>query len=299
MVSFDIEGVIAPVFTPIDSEGKLNTSVVPDYVSYLVNHGIRAVLVGGTTGEAVTLSLEERKTILAAWLDAGKPQELKVIAQVGGVPMPEVLEMAKFAEQHQADAIMTLPEIYYKPSSTELLVSYLEEVSSAAPSLPLLYYHFPMMSGVDVKIPEFFALATARIPNFKGMKADLGVAVQVTDMLGEDQRIFNGNHMIAPAVLLGHESSIATVTNMFPRLMLDIVAATRAGEVARVRELQARMNRLVSAITSQGDFLPSMKAAMRLVTGIEVGPPRHPMRPLDEAHTRRVRDKLKALDVVD
>lgn len=51
----------------------------------------------------------------------------------------------------KADAIMTLPELYYKPRSVEQLVAYLEVISSAAPALPLVYYHFPMMSGVDRK----------------------------------------------------------------------------------------------------------------------------------------------------
>ncbi|KAI5631017.1 dihydrodipicolinate synthetase family domain-containing protein [Phthorimaea operculella] len=297
MVSFDIQGVIAPVFTPIDSHGKLNLSVIPEYAQYLTKHDIRAVLVGGTTGEAVTLSLEERKSILDAWLNKAKPLGVKVIAQIGGVPYPEVIEMARYAETRQADCIMTLPEIYYKPSTTEGLVQYLEEVSAAAPSLPLLYYHFPMMSGVDVKIPEFFKLASSRIPNFKGMKADLSVAVQVADMLGEDQRIFNGNHMIAPAVLLGHESSIATVTNMFPDLVLEIVGATKAGDVELVRKLQGKMNKLVAGIASQGDFLPCMKAAMPLVTGIQVGQPRRPMMPLEEPRLRKVEAALKGLGV--
>ncbi|XP_026333315.1 N-acetylneuraminate lyase-like [Hyposmocoma kahamanoa] len=202
---------------------------------------------------------------------------------------------AKYTEEKKADAIMTLPEIYYKPRNVDSLVSYLEDVSHAAPSLPLLYYHFPMMSGVNVNIPEFFSLASSRIPNFKGMKADLDAAMQVNDLLRDDQKIFIGNHMISPAVLLGHESSIATVTNMLPDLVQGIVAASKKGDVASVRDQQMRMNRIVDAITSQGEFLPSMKAAMYMMTGIRVGKPRRPMAALDEKRVRVIKDNLKNL----
>ncbi|XP_061721979.1 N-acetylneuraminate lyase-like [Cydia pomonella] len=295
MVFFDIKGVIAPVFTPIDDAGCINFSVIPEYFNYLHENGVHGILVGGTTGESITLNLEERRALLEAWVKA-RPEGMKIIMQVGGVPMPDVIKMAQYAEQLKADAIMTLPEIYYKPKTVEHLVDYLHAVSSAAPSLPLLYYHFPMMSGVDVNMPEFFKLASARIPNFKGMKADLGVALQVSDQLGEDQRIFNGNHLVAPPVLLGHDSSIATVTNMFPRLVRGVIDAVKGGEVVKARALQEKLNNLVTAISSQGEFLPTMKAAMPMITGIQVGPPRRPLASIDDQKKNQLMENLSRMN---
>ncbi|KAM3960482.1 N-acetylneuraminate lyase-like [Aphomia sociella] len=292
-VSFDIEGVLAPVFTPFHDKGSLNLKVIPEYARYLNKNGVKGILVGGTTGEAVALSLEERKAALRTWLKEAHPLGIKAIAQVGGVPLPDVLAMASYAEEAGADCIMTLPELYFKPKTCDHLVSYLEIVSKAAPTLPLLYYHFPMMSGVDVNMVEFFATATARIPNFKGMKADLGVAVQVADQLGSSQKIFIANHLIAPSALLGHDSSIATVTNMFPRLVQDIVESTKTGDVVKARALQEKLNRLLSGIAVQGDFVPAMKAAMELVTGIRVGPTRLPQLPLDETRVTRIAEHLR------
>ncbi|KOB76588.1 putative N-acetyl neuraminate lyase, partial [Operophtera brumata] len=148
---------------------------------------------GGTTGEAASLNVAERKQLLAAWIKAARPHGVSVISQVGGAPLPDVIELAKFSEEVAADAMMTLPELYYKPRNVEQLVTYLQTVSSAAPALPLVYYHFPMMSGVDLNMQDFFATAKDRIPNFMGMKADLNVAVQVADQLAPDQRVFIAN----------------------------------------------------------------------------------------------------------
>ncbi|KOB65439.1 putative N-acetyl neuraminate lyase, partial [Operophtera brumata] len=113
-----------------------------------------------------------RKQLLAAWIKAARPHGVSVISQVGGAPLPDVIEL---------------------PRNVEQLVAYLQTVSSAAPALPLVYYHFPMMSGVDLNMQDFFATAKDRIPNFMGMKADLNVAVQVADQLAPDQRVFIAN----------------------------------------------------------------------------------------------------------
>ncbi|XP_053613384.1 N-acetylneuraminate lyase-like [Plodia interpunctella] len=297
----DLKGIFAPVFTPIDERGRINTDVVSEYARYLRSHGVQGVLVGGTTGEAVSLSLDERKVMLECWVEEAKPLGIKIIAQVGGVPLPEVLEMAAYSEEVGTDAIMTLPELYFKPKCCSRLVDYLDLVAKAAPSLPLLYYHFPMMSGVDVNMPEFFALASSRIPTFIGMKADLGVAVQVSHQLTSNQTIFIANHLLAPSAILGHDCSIATVTNMFPGLVRNVVEATKAGDVERARSLQEELNNLVAGIAAQGDFVPSMKAAMELLTGIKVGPPRLPQLSLDNSKRFRLSEHLRnsGFNVVD
>ncbi|XP_028166060.1 N-acetylneuraminate lyase-like [Ostrinia furnacalis] len=297
MVFFDVQGIIAPVFTPIDRDGNVNLTIIPGYAAYLKEHNVDGILVGGTTGELASLNLDERKELLGAWIKETKPLGLKVIAQVGGMPLPDVIAMAKYASEVNADAIMSLPELYFKPKTPTQLVDYLEIVSQAAPSLPLIYYHFPMMSGVDLNMADFFNLASTRIPNFKGMKADMGVALQVAKFFKGDQRIFIANHLLAPSVFLGHESSIATVTNIFPDIVHDVVESTKAGDVTRAREGQEKLNRLVDAIASQGDFVPSMKVAMELVTGIKVGPPRRPLAPIDDLHVRQLAENLKHLDL--
>ncbi|KAG6455281.1 hypothetical protein O3G_MSEX009133 [Manduca sexta] len=249
-----MEGASAPVFTPFDQSGNVNYDVIPKYITYLKDNGVDGILVGGTTGEATLLTMEERKKVLLTWLKEAKQLNMKVIAQVGGVPLPDVIEMAKFAEQHRADAIMTLPELYHKPRMVEQLVSYLEIVSKAAPSLPLIYYHFPMMSGVHVNVKQFFTLATKRIPNFKAMKADLEVAMELADLVLPGQKIIIANHHLAPAVYMGHESSVATVTNMFPKLVQEVIRAAKSGD-PNAPELQYKLNRYVDAIIAGGEYI--------------------------------------------
>ncbi|RVE43726.1 hypothetical protein evm_011575 [Chilo suppressalis] len=298
MVHFSVKGVIAPVFTPVDNRGQMILTVIPEYAKHLSENGVDGLVVGGTSGQAMCLSVEERQNLLECWIKAARPLGLKVMAQVGGAPMPDVLALAKHVELVKADGMMTLPELYFKPRTPIQLVDYLEEVSAAAPSTPLIYYHFPAMSGVDMNIPELYKEAVRRIPNFKGFKADLNVAIQLEELLAPDHRVFIANHLLAPSVLMGHESSIATVTNIFPSLVRDLVSGAR-GDIVPTSLLrkQAKLNKLVAAITQQGkwDFVPSMKTAMELTTGISVGPPRRPLKPLDQHQKDTMKARLNQI----
>ncbi|XP_045502873.1 N-acetylneuraminate lyase-like [Colias croceus] len=293
MSSFDLYGLIAPVFTPLDAAGEVDYDIIPKYAKYLAKQKITGILVGGTTGEFASLDIEERNNILDAWVSVAKPYNLKVLAQVGGAPLPDVIKMVKFADKRKVDGIMTLPELYFRPRTADQLVAYLEVVSNAAPSLPLIYYHFPMMTGVNVNVAEFFTIAKSRLPKFMGMKADLEVATHVADQLTDGRVIYVANHLLGPSALMGHDSSIATVNNIFPSLASDIVRLTTKGEVSQAKKLQEKLNSLVDGITCNGDFVPSMKVAMELVTGVKVGPPRMPQKPLNELHKRRVKEHLK------
>ncbi|CAG9789450.1 unnamed protein product [Diatraea saccharalis] len=320
-VHFSVKGIIAPVFAPIDEHGQLNLDVIPEYAKHLSENRVDGVVVvlpvgrlvnsstdilktlvgihlrfvlrlspmqtvvGGTSGEAMCLSVEERQSLLEAWISSARPLGLKVMAQVGGAPMPDVLALANHAELVMADGMMTLPELYFKPKTPTKLVDYLEEISAAAPTVPLIYYHFPAMSGVDMNMPELYREATRRIPNFKGFKADLNVAVQLEELLAPDHRVFIANHLLAPSVLMGHASSIATVTNLFPSLIRDLVdSASSSNPPTSLMRKQSKLNSMVAAITDQGkwEFVPSMKVAMELITGISVGDPRKPLTALDQ-----------------
>ncbi|XP_035449712.2 N-acetylneuraminate lyase-like [Spodoptera frugiperda] len=294
---FEVEGMLAPVFTPMSEAGAVNLSVIPAYMEHLKKHRVNGILVSGTTGEGMSLNVEERKSLLEAWVFVARPAQTKVIAQVGGAALPDVLELAKHAEKLNVDGIMTLPELYYKPRTTDQLISYLQRVSAAAPTLPLVYYDFPMMSGVNVNMKELFTSASSKLPNFKGAKADLNVAEQVAHLLAQDQKIFIANHHIAPSVLMGHDSSIATVVSLFPELVHNIRQAVKDGEVVKAKLLQRRLNALVDAIASKGDFVPSMKTAMELTTGIRMGPTRSPLVPLNCVQRKDLINSLIELDV--
>jgi N-acetylneuraminate lyase len=71
------------------------------------------------------------------------------MVQISGAPFPDVIEMAKHAESGKVDAVLCLPELYFKPKTEEQLVGYLQDIAAHCPSIPLFYYHIPRFTNVD------------------------------------------------------------------------------------------------------------------------------------------------------
>ncbi|XP_063628104.1 N-acetylneuraminate lyase-like [Cydia splendana] len=302
MVVFNARGLMPPVFTPLNDDLTVNYVAIPPYAQFLQKSGIKSVLVGGTTGEHQSLSVADRKKVIDTWVAVAKTTGLHIQVQVGGAPMADVLDLARYCQSVGADSLLTLPELYFKPKTVDDLVSYVELVAQAAPKLPVLYYHIPFMSKVEVNMPAFVVKATARIPNFKGIKFtsnDLSEGAQVLRTLADGQEMFLGaDTLLAPAALLGIKSGIGTTFNIFPKLAQDILDAVAANDVAKARALQETLSLAVEAHTGEGEWVPIMKAGMEIVTGIKVGPPSLPQRPISAEARKRIEGKLRSLKLV-
>ncbi|CAH2242996.1 jg19439 [Pararge aegeria aegeria] len=303
MIVFNARGLMPPVFTPLNDDLSINYNVIPAYAKYLADNGIKSVLVGGTTGENMCFSVADRKKVADAWVKTGKTCGLHIMVQVGGAPLSDVLELAEYCSKIGVDSLLTLPELYFKPQSVSELVSYVKLVANRAPNLPVLYYHIPSMSKVELNMPSFIIEATQSIPNFKGIKFtsnDLSECAQVLRALKEDQEVFLGaDTLLAPAALLGVKSSIGTTFNLFPRLAQDILVAVEENNVAQARNLQNKLSLAAEAHTIEGAWVPIMKAGMEIVSGIKMGPPALPQLPISEEAKKRIAARLKTLKLIN
>ncbi|XP_045776293.1 N-acetylneuraminate lyase-like isoform X2 [Maniola jurtina] len=240
----------------------------------------------------MSLSVADRKKIANVWVQAGKPYRFHIMVQVGGAPLPNVLELAGYCSKIGVDSLLTLPELYFKPQSVAELVGYVKLVANAAPNLPVLYYHIPSFTKVEIHMPSFVREATLSIPNFKGIKFtsnDLSECAQVLRALKTGQEVFLGSDtLLAPAALLGIKSSIGTTFNLFPRLAQDILTAVENEDIKQARALQERLSVAIEAFTIEGTWVPVMKAGMEIVSGLKMGPPALPQMPISEEAKKRL-----------
>lgn len=123
--------------------------VIDKYAKWIKERGIRGVLVNGTTGEGVCQRTDERKKSLEEWLKSSRKYDLKCMVHVGGAAVSAVRDLAEHAEDNKADAVLCLPELFFKPTCEEDLVHYLKDVADHCPTRPLFYYHFPAFSKVN------------------------------------------------------------------------------------------------------------------------------------------------------
>jgi len=162
------QGLIAAPFTPMNAQTAINLELVDRQAGLLVESGVRGVFVGGTTGECMSLTVDERLALAERWKAvAGK--DLAVLVHVGHACLAEARALAAHAQEIGAQAIGMCGPFYLRPACLEDLVDWCASVASAAPAVPFYYYHIPSVTHVAYPMAEFLKSA-ARIPNLAGVK---------------------------------------------------------------------------------------------------------------------------------
>ncbi|KAF5308160.1 hypothetical protein FQR65_LT06340 [Abscondita terminalis] len=296
------QGLIAPVFTPFHNDPTLNLEALPAYAQYLIDAGISGVLVNGTTGEGMSMSVEERKLVTEVWSQLCVQAQLHLMVQVGGASLPDVLELAQHAEQVGANSILCLPELFHKPSTCEDLIRYLQIVAQAVPNTPLFYYHIPSLTGVNLHMGEFLKKIYGHISTFSGIKftstvLDEGYAA-VTANDGKYSVFLGADTVMAGAYALGFDSAIATTLNIFPQYGQQILQSIKDGNIGDAQSKQGDLNAAIAIITKNGTWVPTMKTAMNLLTSLNVGPTREPLKSLTAEEETEMEIELKSLSFI-
>ncbi|KAF4800800.1 N-acetylneuraminate lyase [Turdus rufiventris] len=166
-----LKGLVAATITPMTPDGKINLPVIGQYVDYLVNEqNVKNVFVNGTTGEGLSLSIQERKQLAEEWVCQGKDKLDHVIIHVGALNLPECQELARHAAAIGAGGIAVIAPFFFKPTNKDELVAFLQKVASEAPEVPFYYYHIPPLTGVKIRVEELLDGIKAQIPTFQGVK---------------------------------------------------------------------------------------------------------------------------------
>jgi N-acetylneuraminate lyase len=280
-----IRGLVAPVFTPFRPDGSLDLDKVEEQAAHLVGQGVVGVFVAGTTGEGLSLTIEERQQLLERWV-AVVGKRLPVIAHVGHDCLADAKALASHAALAGATAIAAIPPFYYRTRATRVvqdIVSCCVEVAAAAPKLPFYYYHIPGNTGVNPNVTEFAAAAKMRLPTFAGLKfsdPDLVTFSRTVDFCGGEYDLFFGvDELLLPAWSLGAAVAIGSTYNFAGPIYNEMVDAAEAGDMPAARRLHERMRNLACSMRRHGG-LPALKATMRL-RGVDCGPCRLPLRSLD------------------
>lgn len=131
--------------------------MVDKYAQFLKSMGMMGIMLNGMTGEGMTLTMDERKKLTEKWMEATRKYNMKMIVNIGGADLPEMYEMAEHAEKLKVDAVMLMPDFFYRPRTEEDLVMYLKDIMTRMPTRPMFYYHIPVMTEVYSKF-HFYTL---------------------------------------------------------------------------------------------------------------------------------------------
>lgn len=288
-----IKGLVAATFAAYNSDGSINTAIIPQLVEKLIADGINGIYICGTNGEGPNLTIDERKAIAEAYITAVH-KRIPVLVHVGHSSIAEARKLAKHAAENGADAISSVAAFYFKPASVQNLVACMAEIASAAPELPFYYYHMPGLTGVGMDMVEFLKLGAESIPNLAGIKYTASTLFEYQACRnfenGRFDVLFGFDEMLLSALAVGAEGAIGSTYTFAAPVYFDIVDLYRQNRHEEARQLQQQIVDMVRCII----LFPSVAAQRSIMKmlGFDLGPPRLPLTALSNQDEEKLRSLL-------
>lgn len=287
-IKFNFKGLMVPVFTAFTTDKtRVNYDNIDKYAQFLKQKGVNGVLVNGTTGEGTCLRVDERKRLAEEWLTACRRQKLTCMVQIGGASIADVIDLAEHAEKIGVDAILCLPDLFFRPNTEEDLVHYLREIAETAPTRPILYYHIPELTRVNLSMPRLCEIAERTIATFSGIKYTSGDLNMGAACLKLGRNVLLGcDTVLSAGLILGFEAAILTSLNIVPEHVIQIYEAMRQQRLPEAIAGQEKLNNRINTILGEdGNWVEKMKAEFNRVNAtLHAGPLR---KPLQNIHTKR------------
>ena len=289
-----LTGLIAATYTPMQADGSLKLDAVPKMVDHLAQCGVSVIYLGGSTGEGMSLTGEERRELAEAYVAAAKGR-LRTIVQVGHNSLVEARQLAAHAQQIGADVISATAPSYYKTTSTQGLIDGMREVAAGAPDLPFYYYHIPALTGAAVDMAEFLEAAASKIPNLVGLKYTAPLvheyqACQAVDE-GRFDIVWGTDEMLLSALVVGAHGAIGSTYNIAAPLYLAIIEAYQSKDILRAAQLQLLAVEMVRLLCKR-PFHAAVKCILGW-RGIECGPCRAPQVSLSQQQKAELQEDLE------
>jgi len=175
MTAKRLRGVIAAIATPLADDGSPDLAKATKLARFLLDNGCDGLNVLGTTGEATSFSLDERKRVMDAYRDAGLPLD-RMMVGTGAAAMSDAVALTRHAATLGFAGALVLPPFYYKGVPDDGLVAYIDTIVAAVttPAIPLYLYHYPQQSGLHWHVDLVKRLLDAHKGRIVGLKDSSG-----------------------------------------------------------------------------------------------------------------------------
>ena len=219
-------------------------------------------------------------------------KELTIIVHVGANSTPESVRLAQHAAKMGADAVSSIPAVYYRLSPASVKAHWQAMIDST--DLPFIIYHIPQTTGFNLPISLFEEMAKQeKVIGIKCSSESTFELQQFKAVGGKDFLVFNGpDEQFVAGRAIGADAGIGGTYGVMPELFMKLNEYMNNQEINKARELQNEVNEIIKGLLSVGSLYGACKYILHL-RGVETGAPRLPMLPItDEA----VKEKLQKLN---
>lgn len=286
----DFSGIIPPVLTCFDKEGRVDEGRQREIVRYLSQH-VQGFYPCGTYGSGPLMSIQERKRV--AEIVIKEKGKAFVIVHVGAAATADAVDLARHAEASGADAVGAIPPYYYAYSQDQLLGYYRAIIKAV--KIPVFVYNNPELSRNPVAPDTLRTLADEGLAGVKDSDFDIVTFYNFLNAVKKPGfKFIVGTEAIAAAALdAGAVAVIAGLANALPEYMQEFYSIWKKGEPAATAQKQLEVIQVRNAL-KLGPTLTMTYAILRM-RGFDPGYPRAPFTEISEELYKKAQAQLKAL----
>ena len=275
------QGIIPAFYACYDAEGKISPEGVRSLTRWFVEKGVKGLYVGGSSGECIYQSKEERKVVLENVMAEAKGK-LTVIAHVACNNTADSQELAAHAESLGVDAIAAIPPIYFH-LPPYAIAKYWNDISDAAPNTDFIIYNIPQLAGVALNVPLLKEML--KNPRCIGVKNSSMPTQDIQMWRDEGAIVFNGpDEQLISGLAMGAVGGIGGTYGAMPELYVKLYECVKAGDLATALEIQNDCCRIIYKLCSgRGNMYGMIKEALRRMGCPDCGSVRAPLAELVES----------------
>ena len=275
------QGIIPAFYACYDAEGKINPEGVRALTRWFVEKGVKGLYVGGSSGECIYQSKEERKVVLENVMAEAKGK-LTIIAHVACNNTADSQELAAHAESLGVDAIASIPPIYFH-LPPYAIAKYWNDISAAAPNTDFIIYNIPQLAGVALNVPLLKEML--KNPRCIGVKNSSMPTQDIQMWRDEGAIVFNGpDEQLISGLVMGATGGIGGTYGAMPELYLKLYECVKEGRLDTALEIQNDCCRIIYKLCSgHGNMYAMIKEVLRKMGCPDCGSVRAPLAELIES----------------
>ena len=288
------KGAGVAIVTPFKN-GEFDKESYEKLIEFQIENKTQALIVLGTTGEATTISFEEKEEIIRTAISKVN-KRIPVIIGTGSNCTDTAIKSTIQAEELGADGILLVTP-YYNKCTNKGMISHFTEVAKST-KLPIILYNVPGRTGVN--IPPEVILEMIKVENIVGVKEASGNISQILEikrLVPKDFMIYSGNDdQIIPIYACGGHGVISVASNVIPKEIQEMCEAFMSGDVEEALKLQLDYKKFIDLLFCEVNPIP-VKAALHEMKYIE-NELRLPLTPMEESTRNKLVYEMKKLNII-
>lgn len=275
-------GIIPAFYACYNDKGEICGERTKALTEYYIKKGVQGLYVGGSSGECIYQSVDDRKKVLENVMEVAKGK-LTVIAHVACNNTKDSCLLAKHAEGLGVDAIASIPPIYFKLPEYAI-AKYWNDMSAAAPNTDFVIYNIPQLAGVALTMPLFKEMLknpkVVAVKNSSMPSQDIQMFKDCGTSTRGDFVVFNGpDEQLLGGLLMGADGGIGGTYGAMPELYLKIYdIAKNGGDLKKAKEIQYDACRIIYKMCeAKGNLYAVIKASLKKRESLDLGGVREPL----------------------